>query len=203
MELISYALDFSSFILQNIKEKEKIKSIILFGSAARGTADRESDIDIFIDVIENEKKLEKEIKTITGQFFNSMKFKNYWKPLGIENEINVIVGYLEKWKLKDSLPGSAVTLYQKYTMQLAGGKNNILLSWGAIQPNAKRVALNKKLFGHKHYKTIYKGLLEQYKGIKLGANVIIIPLEHLPVFEKIFRSYKIQVKIHRALFPDM
>ena len=62
MELISYALDFASFIVQNLKELDKVQSIILFGSAARDEAEKDSDVDIFVEVTSNEKNIEKEVK---------------------------------------------------------------------------------------------------------------------------------------------
>ena len=151
MELISYSLDFVSYLLQNLKKEEisKIKSIILFGSVAIGKADKESDIDIFID--SPDKKIEKEVKEIIHSFYNSSKLKNYWNLLNIKNEINVIVGQLDNWKLKDSMLGNAIILYQKYTPKLEEGKNKVILSWSNIKPDSKRVMLNKKKSGYSHY----------------------------------------------------
>jgi len=197
MELISYAADFASFIVQNFKEIKKIKAIILFGSAARGEAGKESDVDIFVDVIAEEKKTEKEIKKITNDFFDSVKFKKYWKLLGIKNEINVIVGNLDKWKLKDSMLGNALVLYQNYAPRLENGKNKVILSWGNIKPNSRRVMLNKKIFGYNYYGKRYKGALEKYEGRKIGSNVIIINTEFLNLFLKIFHGFKIAVKLMR------
>jgi len=57
--LISYSIDFVSFLIQKTKSREKIKNIILFGSVARGEADRESDIDLFIDIVREDIKIEK------------------------------------------------------------------------------------------------------------------------------------------------
>ena len=63
-KLIAYALDFSSFLIQKIREKEKIKNIILFGSVARDEASEESDVDLFIDINKENKSLENEIRNI-------------------------------------------------------------------------------------------------------------------------------------------
>ncbi|MBU0906835.1 MAG: nucleotidyltransferase domain-containing protein [Nanoarchaeota archaeon] len=202
MELISYALDCTSFIIQNLKDKDKIKSVILFGSSARGTASNESDVDLFIDVAADEKKLEKTIQKIIGKFLDSIKCRNYWKPLGIENDINPVIGNLEKWKLRDSMLGSSIILYQKYVPQLSEGKNKAILGWGAIKPESKRVMLNKKLFGSAHKKRFYQGMVSQHEGVKIGSNVILVPIESLNIFLKLFRSAKIQVKIHRLFLYD-
>ncbi|MBU3912772.1 MAG: nucleotidyltransferase domain-containing protein [Nanoarchaeota archaeon] len=198
MELVSYAADFASFLIQNTKNMEKIKSIILFGSVARGEAGKESDVDIFVDVLNDEKEIEKEVKQIGKKFFSSVKFKSYWKLLNVKNEINVIVGKLENWKLKDSMLGSSIVLYQKYSPILENGKNEVILTWSNIKPNSKRVMLNKKIIGYNHYKRYYKGLLEIYGGRKLGANVILIPTEQLNLFLKEFHKFKIPVKIQRV-----
>jgi len=198
MELISYSMDFASFVMQNLKDKEIIKSIILFGSAARGEAEKESDIDIFIDVSSNEEKIEKDVKTTTDKFFDSVKFKNYWKMLGITNEINVIVGKIDQWKLKDSMLGSSIILYQKYSPKLEDGKSKAILSWERIKPNSKRVMLNKKIFGYNYYGKRYKGAIEKYSGKKLGANVILIDIENLNFFIKEFHNFKVPVKILRV-----
>ena len=118
MELISYALDFVSFYVQNSKNVESIKSIILFGSVARKEETKDSDIDLFIDIIKDGQKIEKEAKKILEKFYDSIKYKNYWKLLGVKNEFSIIVDKLEDWKLKDSMLGSALTLYSPYSPRL-------------------------------------------------------------------------------------
>jgi len=199
MELISYAMDFASFLVKNLKEKdrEKVNSIILFGSAARGEEGRKSDVDIFVDVFSEDKGFEKNILKIENKFLDSIKFKDYWKLLGVENEINIIVGKLENWKLKDSMLGSSIVLYGKYSPKLDEGVNKVLLFWEPIKDNSKRVMLNKKLLGYNHYGKKYKGFLETYNGIKLGSNVILISVEQLNLFLKEFRKFKVKVRIKR------
>lgn len=198
MELVSYAMDYVSFLMHEIKEKDKIKSILLFGSVARGEANKNSDIDLFVDVFSEEKSLEKKIIKSKEDFFNSVKFKNYWKLFNVKNEINVIIGKLENWKLKDSMLGSSIVLYEKFSPKLENGKNKTILSWEVIKDNSKRVMLNKKLVGFVHKGKRYKGLLEIYQGVKLGANVIMIPVEELNLFLKEFRKFKVKVKIIRV-----
>ena len=194
MELISYAVDFVSFLLQNIKDKNKINTIILFGSVARDESDKDSDIDIFINTKEN---IEGEVNKIKDKFYDSIKYKKYWVLLGIKNEINLIFGELEKWKLKDSMLGSAIVLYQHYSAKLSGGKNKAVLYWENIKPDVKRVMLNKRIYGYNHYGKKYLGLLEKNNGVKIGSNVIIINIEELSLFLKVFRKSKIPIKILR------
>ena len=197
MELVSYALDFTSFLIQNIKDSARINSVILFGSVARGEATKESDVDIFIDIQSNDKNLEKEIKKITDQFFDSIKFKKYWQLLNVKNEINVVVGRLEEWKLKDSMLGSSIILYQKYAPKLKEGKNMTILTWKNVKENSSRVMLNKKVFGYNYYGKFYNGLIQKYDGKKLGANTLMVPIEYLSEFTKLFKEFKITLKIIR------
>jgi len=195
MELVSYAIDFASFLMQNLKELNKIKSIILFGSVARGEATSKSDVDVFVEVFSESTILEKEINKIKDDFFESTKFKDYWNLFGIKNEINIIVGKLEDWKLKDTMLGSSIVLYSKYSPKLDEGENKVILYWDVIKNNSKRVMLSKKLFGYSHYGKKYKGFLEVYGGVKLGANVILIYAEEMNLFLKEFRKFKVKVRI--------
>jgi len=71
-KLLAYAQDFSSFLMQNIKEADKITKIILFGSTSRGESEKNSDIDIFI---ETDEKLEQKINEIKDKFCDSLKVK--------------------------------------------------------------------------------------------------------------------------------
>ena len=195
MELVSYAIDFASFLMQNLKELDKIKSIILFGSVARGEATSKSDVDVFVEVFSESTILEKEINKIKDDFFESTKFKDYWNLFGIKNEINIIVGKLEDWKLKDTMLGSSIVLYSKYSPKLDEGENKVILYWDVIKNNSKRVMLSKKLFGYSDYGKKYKGFLEVYGGVKLGANVILIYAEEMNLFLKEFRKFKVKVRI--------
>lgn len=197
MGLISYASDFVSFFLQKTKNREFIREIILFGSAAREEHHKNSDIDLFIDIIRNEKIIEKEVNKITLDFYNSIKCKGYWKLLGVKNEINAIVGEIDKWKLKDSMLGNAITLYKKYNPILEKGKNKAILCWDSVKPESKRVMLNKKIYGYTHYTKKYAGLLESFKGDKIGANALLIDIENIQPFIKAFKDLKVALKTRR------
>ena len=109
-KLLAYAIDFSSFLIQKIKDKSIINNIILFGSVAREEADIGSDIDIFIlsnekkelNLKEYEKKLETEIQIFlhTKKEFENMKKSNKGLLNNILNGIK-LSGFLEvfKWDL--------------------------------------------------------------------------------------------------------
>lgn len=198
-DLISYSMDFASFLVQKIKSKDIIKNVILFGSVSRWEATEESDIDIFIDVTKENIKLEKEIGQILNRFLDSVKYKSYWKLLGIKNEIKLTIGKLDKWKeLKPSIVSNGITLYGKFKSDIRG-KHKTLLVWENIKPNSKRVLLNKQLFGFKQGKRFYSGLLQKNKGDRLGKGCIIVPLENSLAFQKLFKKHKISFKIKKII----
>ena len=192
-------MDFASFLIQKIKNKDLIKNIILFGSVSREESVEESDIDIFVDINKDNQNLEKEIIQILEQFLDSTKYKNYWKLLGIKNEIKLTVGILDKWKeLKPSIVANGVTLYGKFKSDIKG-EHKTFLVWENIKPNSKRVLFNKQLFGFKQKKRFYEGLLQRYNGERLGKGCIIVPLENSLIFQKLLKKHKIQFKIKKII----
>jgi len=196
-DLISYAADFASFLIKSINI-DNIKEIILFGSASRMEADKDSDIDIFINVAKKDTKLEKNVKEAKEQFFGSSKYKNYWKLLGVTNNINIIVGLLEDWELENSIASTGITLYGKYQRKPLKGKDAVLLVWENVKPDSTRVLLNKNMFGYKKGKVFYKGLLQKHEGIKLGKGCILIDAPAYNQFIQVFKRLKVAVKIRRV-----
>ncbi len=199
-DLIAYAMDFASFLVQKIATGEKIKNIILFGSVARGEAGKESDVDIFIDIAKRGATLESSIKSSADAFKLSGMYKNYWKPLGIENDLHLVIGELDQWKeLKPSVASNGILLYGKFKPELKEGAHRVFFIWENIKPNARRVSFNKKLFGHRQGGKFYKGLLQELKGERAGKGCIAVPLENAASFQQLFKAYKISVKVHKVL----
>src|SRR3989338_1087609 len=196
-DLIAYAMAFSSFLIQKTSG-EKIKNIILFGSVARGEAGKESDVDIFIDVVKRLPALENTIRGSADAFKSSSKYRNYWKPMGIENDIQLTIGQLQQWKeLKPSIVSNGILLYGKFKPEVKEGAHRAFFIWENIKPNARRVSFNKKLFGHRQGKKFYSGMLQDYSGEKAGKGCIAVPLENAERFQQLFRTYKISVKIRK------
>ena len=199
-KLVSYAMDFASFLIEEIKDKEKIRNIILFGSVSRGDNDNNSDIDIFIDIVREDKKIEKEISRILMKFKDSVKFKNYWKLLGVENETKIMVGNLDNWKgLKSSIIANGILFYGKFKPFVEEGKHLVLFVWENIKPNSKRVLFNKQMFGYKQKGKFYEGLIGKYGAERFGKGCIIAPLEQSNIFHSLFKKYRIGVKIKKVL----
>ena len=193
-KLLPYALDVVSFLLEKTSHSQQVRQIILFGSAARGDAISESDVDIFIDLVQDDKKLAHDFEQILQRFYRSLKYLNYWKLKGIEHEVKLIAGTLSSWEdLLPSIVANGVVLYGKFIAEVAG-KHQELFVWENITPNKKRVALNKKLFGYQYGKKFYLGLLQQQGGTRLGKGCIIVDLAAAQPLEELFKKHKVSVR---------
>ena len=197
-ELIAYAQDFASFLLQNLQqEADKINQIILFGSVARGEAGKKSDVDLFVDV--TDEKIERKINQLRDSFYNSVKAKKYWTLLGIRNEINFSIGKLEEWEeLKRSIIANGIILYGKYLGEL----KTIPFTLFVITPSKVRkrnVMAWRRIYGY-HQKIgkkqyVHKGLVEEYKGNRLSTGVFIVPAEYTQKVALFLKKYKFTYKI--------
>ena len=92
---------------------------------------------------------------------------------------------------KEKLPKNAFILYSRYESKQ--GKRRLFISWDNIKPNSKRVYFNKHLFGYAHTGKSYPGLLQKYKGEKLGKNCISVPTSASKFFLNFFNKLKIPI----------
>lgn len=189
----SYASYFASYLLFNLKNKENVLSIILFGSAAKGELDKSSDVDIFIEVKKKSKTFENQLSKIINNFYNSREALIF-KIKGVENKINVIAGKLKEWKdLKKSIESTGIILYGNYISSEIRGKKHVLFFWNHVGKN--RGAFLNKLYGFISKGKQYKGLIENLGGKKTGKSSFIIPVEHREEFVKLMKYYDVDVKI--------
>ncbi len=178
--LLAYALDFTSFLIQNLKQDAyKINQIILFGSVARGQATSESDIDIFIET--TTPHIEQQINLIKEQFYNSFKAKKYWNLFSIKNEINCSIGTFKDWPdLERSIIAQGIVLYGKYQGK-PSTKQYYLFTITPSNNRNKNVKIWRELYGYTQKvgkKTYFKqGLLKQSQGQKLAKGLCLIPVE--------------------------
>ncbi|MEW5896256.1 MAG: nucleotidyltransferase domain-containing protein [Nanoarchaeota archaeon] len=192
--LIAYAMDFASFLIQNIDDKEKINSVLLFGSTAREDFSEESDIDIFIDT--KNKEMEKVAEEILSKFQRSIKYTKYWKLLGIANEISLKTGELEKWELKESIISDGIVLYGKYLpMTKMEAKPYVIFELKIKGNRRDKIRIWRKIYGYtqkvneKSYES--RGLVREYDGKKIGKATFIIPLEHIQRMAKYLSQNKV------------
>ena len=196
---LPYTIHFVSFMLEYL-ETDNIKNIILFGSAARNEATKESDIDIFIDINAKEKEYSIEVKKIIEKFYESKFYQNYWNIKGLDNSFNVIIGDINKWKeLKDNIISTGITLYTKFKSIPDNQKHSVLIYFENIKPETKRVLLYKNLYGYNTKGKHYTGLIEKYNGIKINKGTVLVPLEYKNLFLSLFKRYNITIKTRNII----
>lgn len=189
----AYASYFVSYLLSKIKEIEKINNIILFGSAAKNEAAKESDVDIFIEIKKQDDSLKKEIEGILNDFYKSRE-AFIFKSKGIENKINLIIDKLDEWKeLKNSIESTGILLYGNYIPSGTKGTKHVIIFWDKIEKN--RGAFLNKIYGFKIKGRRYEGLLDKYKGRRLGKSNIMIPIQHREEIIKLLKYHKVNAKI--------
>ena len=184
-ELIGYALSFAGFVLPKIKVDE----IILFGSVARGEAEKESDVDLFFNVKQNEEILKKELKKELERFYKTKIFET-WSLKGIRNQIKIEVGNLDEWKLKRSIVNNGIVLYGRYKSIPEATKQFTYFSIKPIKNIAKRNKLIRKLFGRKEKTYSTESVVLSSGGKKLTPLSFIIPGEKSQEIIKLLESEK-------------
>jgi len=190
-ELISYSLNFTSFLLKS-RIGDNINQVILFGSVPRGDFDKDSDIDLFIDTKTDKKTIEKLLEVYKKSEDNAK-----YALSGINNQIRAKVGSLNEWKgLKRSIISDGIMLYGKYKETPENLEHNILfnLKFSKMQRN-KQVRLWRKLYGYnqkignKNY--AFDGIVKESDGKKIGYGTFIIPIEKSKVMTDFLKKEKI------------
>src|SRR3989338_3331513 len=183
MNLLPYLYDFLGLLFSSPAARTYVKAVILFGSAARGEADRQSDIDLFIHTAEQATtRGEALIRDAQNRFVQAVDRK--WALMGIDLPIRPVVADLEtpRWKeLKAEIISSGIVLYGKYQGVKDGLKHCTLFSFSFAHLRQKeKMRLLRKLAGYrqKQGKKLYehKGLVAELGGTKAG-NTILVPAE--------------------------
>ncbi len=193
--LKEYSMYFTAYLFNTLKNKEDIERIILFGSVARDDAEKESDIDIFIEAKKKTKKFEKEIKKIEEKFYNSRE-ASLFKLKGVNNKFNIKIGKLEEWKeLERSVASTGIILYGPYeTKKLPSGvKHSVIVFWNKIGKN--RGAFLNRIYGFKIKNKKYEGLISKFSGKKLGKSCLMLPIQYKKDILKLLRDYEVEAKI--------
>jgi predicted nucleotidyltransferase len=187
-----YASYFVSYLLTNLKDKKDIEKIILFGSAAKEEATKESDIDIFVDVKKESKRAFEEVRKVLENFYMSREAMLF-KTKGIDNKINIIMGKLDKWKeLKVSIENTGIVLYGKYVPAGIKGRKYLLVAWDKIGKN--RGAFLNKAYGFNVGGKHYAGLAEKFNCKRIGKSSIMIPVENKDEILNLIKKYKVSAK---------
>ncbi len=193
--LKGYASYFVAYLVSNVESVENIVRIVLYGSAAKGEATKESDIDIFIETNKITAKFGKEIKEAGERFYKSREAALF-KARGVENRFSIKYGYLKDWKeLYVSIASTGVVLYGPYEAHElpSGTKHFIIIFWERIGRN--RGAFLNKLYGFRVKGKHYPGILLKVGGRKLGKSCVMLPVQYKSDIFKLLRSHEVEAKV--------
>lgn len=196
-KLLPYAIDFCSYLIQHLHEKklQRIRTIVFFGSGARDEAHKGSDADLFIEVEGKTKEIDKDIDRITEDFYESVKYTNYWKLLGVTQPFSIKVGNLKEWRnLLPAFLADGRVLYGKYFSTNVQGAGKMLFSWENLHSQKVRTNLYRSLFGYKDKGKAYPGLVERHHAQRLSKGSILVPVEYGQLFRTLFKTLKVPVK---------
>lgn len=195
-ELKAYASSFASFLLKNIGDKSgHIDAIILYGSAASGTATKQSDVDLFIDT---KADVSEELNKILREFYESREAAIF-KLRGIENEISMKAGELRKWKeLHRSIASNGIFLWGRYEAKElpVGTEHSVIFYWSGVGKG--RSAFLNKLYGFRSKGKKYDGVLNEWGGMRLGRSCILIPAKRKEEMFWLVKKYGVNAKMLEA-----
>lgn len=186
---------------RRVSKIEKVVEVILFGSVAKGEADRRSDIDILVVLDQKGKpKLEEheEISKISLEV--GEEFDTNISLILSDREFSSMDEYFVESVLSE---GKII-----YAREARIAKKEWLKPWYILSYSLKELPHSdkmriKKIFygkeiksrhGDKVYIHKYKGLLKEIGGASLGRGCIIIPAKFIGEFEDILKKYKAKYK---------
>ncbi len=190
-EVMAYASTFVSYLLGKLDTKAGyIDAIILYGSAAKGEATPQSDIDLFIDT--KYPRLERKIQSILSLFLAS-RLAALFNIIGVANEISLKVGDLHKWRgLYHSIQSTGIVLWMRYGEKEFSSRPYTLFYWVGIGKN--RGAFLNKLYGVKGRRKRYTGIVETIGGRKVGKSAILVPTEKKELVIALFKKYLVAAR---------
>ena len=170
-----------------------VRSVILFGSTARGTAREDSDVDLFIDC---DRKAERAVWKVVLDL--DSRFRVAFSPIFYRDEERgtfdtqflesvlrhgrPLVGNLPTLTPTD-LDLQPLRLVSYRTDRLSPRKRAQLLRVIDGYRTVKRV-------GNKRYVAEKRGFLRDAGGWRVGRGAVVIPEESVPAFDELLRRYR-------------
>ena len=177
-------------IAKKLSKVEDVKSVILYGSLARGEFTSRSDIDLFI--LTTKDKTQREIHDKVIELEPEIG-RNIQPTIRTSAELQktdtgLLQNIFQEGKilyLKEpyDIP-SAILLQQKpyliYSFQISS------------LPQKDKARFNRQLYEQKRKGYKYKGLLQEIGGQKLSAGCVMMPYEQKKKVEKFFKKFKVK-----------
>lgn len=177
-------------LIKRLARIQQLQAVVLFGSYARGEADRRSDIDLLL-VFDSRADIERSREELLGVL------KDYRElPLALTKRsaedlardlsftFNVLrEGYVLYKRPDVRLLPAAISREKQvtiYNYNLRG------------LPHGQKLKFNSALFTRAKGKYRYPGLLERVGGRKLGYGVIMVPTGTEREIDKLFDAFKIK-----------
>ncbi len=186
-----------------ISEFNNVNYIILFGSVARGEADKRSDIDLCVVITNNkyrkeisnialdlEKKYDRNIQLVITKNFERLD-KYFIKQLLTEGIILYALTPIIKFK---NLKCKNVVIFKFSLKNLKQSEKmhikRILYGYSTTKKYKKRI-----------YRSSFKGLVKENDGVNLGRGAILISIKDLKLIRDLFTKYNIKYNTIELLKP--
>lgn len=197
---IAYAQNALSFVFLDATITNKCNAVYMFGSAARGEMEKESDIDLFFDyesffpdTIRNEKMIAEKLSAIEAalsRFSRSNDFQK-WKQFGFTPPFSINLGKLEEWELKTSVLADGILLYSKEPL-ISVTKRHVLITYALPQKKAKYLSFVRMLFGRKEEGYKDTGIAGASQAKRIASTVLLVPKEHVEPILAFLQKEKIE-----------
>lgn len=197
---VAYVENALSFLFLDPVPLSYIRTVYLYGSAARGELTESSDIDVFIDCTpEKEKDVEGAAKAAFSRFIFSQDYEK-WKRLGFYFPFSIQVGDFQSWELRDSIFADGILLYSRNASSISGVRSLLFI---LDLPKSKKKYLHfiRAFFGRKEKGYKDHGLLHELHGIKISSTVVMIPKEHMQTATQFFIKEKISYSFKEVTTP--
>lgn len=203
--MMQYIYDFLSILFDKLKDKEKIRVIILFGSFARGNEGKNSDIDIFIDVrIDDKEEVERFTKEALREF--EIKIEKSWKLKEIKNSIVPIVDdiSLKKWgELRREISSYGILLYGRYETPIKSGRKFVLIEYDLSKFKQKdKMRILRSLLGYKlkKGKKVYeqKGIIKKVNAEKISNSILVEIVNYKDIYN-LLKKERVPLKIRNIV----
>ncbi|MBI5002838.1 nucleotidyltransferase domain-containing protein [Candidatus Woesearchaeota archaeon] len=189
-DLIALCYVYVSYLFRE-KIEDKISAIYLFGSVARGDFDKDSDIDIFIDIKKMDEAAIKRVSESALKKLYAIEGKK-WELKGITNPLRVKVGSLDEWDLKESIEREGLIIFGQSTG--SGMKKYLLFSFVPSKEPKKRARVLRKLFGRIEKEYIDQGVVQKQNGKILSPRVFIVPALALKEITQFLANERVEYK---------